>query len=148
MMISTKGRYAIRTMIELAKDNDNSFKPLHVIATNQDISKKYLEAIVKILITNQLIEGVSGKGGGYRLSRPAKDYTLSEILECAEGSLVTVKCVCNEDSCEKKADCYTYPVWNGLQLLIDNYLKNFTLADIMDKDVINAKVMEQLKGEK
>ena len=147
MMISSKGRYAIRTMVELALKNNGSFIPLHEIASKQDISKKYLESIVKILIQKDLIEGLSGKGGGYRLKRTADKYTVSEILECAEGKLISVSCVCKESLCDKRGDCLSFPIWIGLQTLINNYLNNFTLQDILEKNLLIEKVSNTIQGE-
>ena len=145
MMISTKGRYAVRTMVELAHNNNGRFIPLHEIANKQDISKKYLESIVRILIQNNLIEGLSGKGGGCRLKRTADKYTIAEILECAEGELISVRCVCEDSICERKSECLPLPIWKGLQTIIDDYLNNFTLQDLLEKDLLEEKVAKQLQ---
>ncbi len=142
MVISSKGRYGLRVMVELALAPQDVNQPLHEIALRQDISKKYLETIVKTLIKGNLIQGASGKGGGYRLSRPPEAYTLAEILECVEDSLALVQCVSQDCTCTKTADCYTFPIWSCLQSLNDLYFRSFTLKDVIEKQPTQEKVAE------
>ena len=102
-MISTKGRYALRVMIDLAEQNSAGYIPLNEIATRQQISEKYLEIILKVLVKNKLLEGQRGKGGGYRLTRPINEYTAGEILELTEGSLSSVACLAPDaPPCERQ----------------------------------------------
>lgn len=111
-MISTKGRYALRVMIDLAEHGGDGYVPLKEIAERQKISKKYLEIIVKDLVNGSLVNGVSGKGGGYRLCRSPEDYTVGEILELTEGSLSSVSCLSlGAEPCPRAADCETLPLW-------------------------------------
>ena len=111
-MISTKGRYALRVMIDLAEHGGDGYVPLKEIAERQKISKKYLEIIVKDLVNGSLVNGVSGKGGGYRLCRRPEDYTVGEILELTEGSLSSVSCLSlGAEPCPRAADCETLPLW-------------------------------------
>ena len=115
MMVSTKGRYALRVMIDLAEHDDGLYIPLKEIAARQDISEKYLESIVKLLTRNGDLVGVRGKGGGYRLTRKPEEYPLGEILRLTEGSLAPVACL-EEGAhpCDRAAQCRTLPVWNRL----------------------------------
>lgn len=135
MMISTRGRYALRVMLDLAQQSTDRYVPLKEIAVRQDISGKYLEIIVKVLVQNQLLTGVRGKGGGYRLTKKPSEYTLGEILLLTEGSLAPVACV--EDSytkCTKLECCLTRPVWQKLDLIINEYLDGITLEDLIKSD--------------
>lgn len=130
-MISTKGRYALRLMIDLAEHQDTAPVPLKEIAERQDISKKYLEIIIKDLVREGLVEGKSGKSGGYRLSRPPEEYRLSEILEAEEGTLVPVACLeCGAKECPRRSFCKSLPMWKELNDLLHGYLSGKTLADI------------------
>ena len=111
MMVSTRGRYALRVMIDLAEHNNGKFIPLKDIAERQEISEKYLESIVKSLTKADVLEGLRGKGGGYRLTRPAEEYNVYEILKLTEGSMAPVSCL--EDTareCERRGMCATLPV--------------------------------------
>ena len=111
-MISTKGRYALRIMIDLAEHDGEGPIPLKEIAERQVISKKYLEIIVKDLVSGGLVTGVSGKGGGYRLCRRPEDYSVGEILELTEGPLAPVACLSEgQEPCARAADCPTLPLW-------------------------------------
>ena len=130
-MISTKGRYALRVMIDLAEQNSAGYIPLNEIATRQQISEKYLEIILKVLVKNKLLEGQRGKGGGYRLTRSPDQYTVEEILMLTEGSLAPVTCLTPGASpCDRLANCRTYEMWKGLNDLISNYFSHITLADL------------------
>ncbi len=131
-MISTKGRYAVRVMIDLAEQNSSTPVPLNNIALRQDISKKYLESIVKLLVTGGLLKGTSGKGGGYYLTRTPKEYTVLEILELTEGdSLIPVSCLeKNAEACPRKKECRTISMWSGYEKLFQDYFSNITIADL------------------
>ncbi|MCR5301515.1 MAG: Rrf2 family transcriptional regulator [Lachnospiraceae bacterium] len=131
MMISTKGRYALRVMTTLAKNNEDRPIPLKDIAGDQGISLKYLESIMSILVKNGLVEGASGKGGGYRLKRDPVEYSLGEILRITEGSLDPVACPAIEgEYCEMNERCPTFPVWKELSDLINGFLDSKTLEDL------------------
>lgn len=138
MMISTRGRYALRMMIDLAEHSDEGFVPLKEIAKRQDISKKYLEQIIPILNHAGLLQTSRGFGGGYRLSKPAKDYTVWEILIATEGSLAPVSCLEGENTCERRFECATLPVWTGLLDVVHNYLTGVSLQDIIDNQKTNS----------
>ncbi len=131
-MISTKGRYALRVMLDLAMQNSEEFVPLKAIAQRQNISLKYLEAILKTLVAKNLLYGLSGRGGGYKLTRLPSEYTVGEIVECAEGTLAPVSCL-EEGSpeCSKKGSCRTLPMWEKLDTLIHDFLYGITLGDLM-----------------
>lgn len=131
MLVSTKGRYALRVMLELAQRPAGSYTPLPVIAEKQSVSEKYLESIVVLLSRAGLVDGVRGKGGGYRLTRSPDQYTVGEILMLTEGSLAPVSCLTpGAASCSRMASCRTYEMWKGLNDLISNYFGNITLADL------------------
>ena len=121
-MISTKGRYALRVMIDLAEQNSAGYIPLNEIATRQQISEKYLEIILKVLVKNKLLEGQRGKGGGYRLTRPINEYTAGEILELTEGSLSSVACLAPDaPPCERQTSCVTLPMWKRFDQVVHNF---------------------------
>ena len=131
MLISTKGRYALRVMIDLAEHQTEGYIPLKTIAQRQGISEKYLEGIIKLLVKAQLLNGVRGKGGGYRLTRDPDQYTVGEILNLTEGSLATVSCLApGAPACHRMASCRTYEMWKGLDKMIVDYFNNITLADL------------------
>lgn len=131
MMISTKGRYALRVMIDIAENQHDGYLPLREIAARQEISEKYLEAIVKSLVKAQYLTGLRGKAGGYRLTRPLQEYTVGSILRLTEGSLAPVACLGdNPPDCPRMADCRTLPMWRELNTMIQNYLDGITLADL------------------
>ena len=131
-MISTKGRYALRVMIDLAKQETEGYIPLKDIAERQGISKKYLEIIVKELVVSKLLIGVSGKGGGYRLARKPEEYTVGEILEVTEGSLAVVACLADENyNCPRKEMCETLPMWKEYNDMIHNFFYNKHLSDLV-----------------
>lgn len=137
MLISTKGRYALRVMIELASHKKDEIIPLTVIAEKQGISEKYLESILVILSKAKIIEGLRGKGGGYRLNREPKNYSIGEILRLTEGSLAPVACLDNKpNQCERAASCKTLPLWEKLDTIICNYLDSVSLADLIDSSAI------------
>ena len=128
MMVSTKGRYALRVMIELAQRDGDDYVPLKELAQRQGISDKYLEAIVKLLVKGGLVAGARGKGGGYRLAREPRDYTVREILQLPEGSLAPVACLeSGFPPCSRAESCPTLPMWQGLAARINAYLEGITL---------------------
>lgn len=134
MKISTKGRYALRVMIDLAEESGGEYVSMKSVAERQEISLKYMEKILPLLVAAKLIEGVHGRGGGYRLTRAAKDYNVLEILRVAEGSLVPVACLAHDaEKCARAKDCRTLPLWQGLDKVINDYFKSVTLADLMKK---------------
>ena len=131
MMISTKGRYALRVMIDIAENQHDGYLPLREIAARQEISEKYLEAIVKSLVKAQYLTGLRGKAGGYRLTRPPQEYTVGSILRLTEGSLAPVACLGdNPPDCPRMADSRTLPMWRELNTMIQNYFDGITLADL------------------
>lgn len=131
MIVSTKGRYALRVMIDLAEHQAERYVPLKEVAARQDISEKYLENILKVLVQNGFLEGLRGKGGGYRLTRSPDQYTVAEILLLTEGSLAPVSCLTpGAPACERMANCRTYTMWKGLNDLIVDYFGKITLADL------------------
>ncbi len=131
-MISTKGRYALRVMLDLAQNSDGSYIPLKDIAERQEISKKYLEIIVKEMVTGGLIAGVSGKGGGYKLVRKPEKYTVGEILELMEGTLSTVVCLADRNyDCPRRDKCQTLPMWEEFDKLVRDYFYGKKLTDLM-----------------
>ena len=131
MLVSTQGRYALRVMIDLAEHQAERYVPLKEVAARQDISEKYLENILKVLVQNGFLEGLRGKGGGYRLTRSPDQYTVAEILLLTEGSLAPVSCLTpGAPACERMANCRTYTMWKGLNDLIADYFGKITLADL------------------
>lgn len=134
MLISTRGRYALRVLIDLAEHEEDGYTPLKDIAGWQDISQKYMESIMTMLSKNKLVEGVHGKGGGYRLNRSPEDYSVGEILRITEGTLAPVACLERDaQPCPRAADCRTLPLWDKLNDMITGYLDSVSLADLMKK---------------
>ena len=133
MIVSTKGRYALRVMIDLSEHQSEKYVPLKEIAARQEISEKYLENILKVLVQNGFLEGLRGKGGGYRLTRSPDQYTVEEILMLTEGSLAPVACLEQEHvDCPRMADCRTLPMWRKLNTMINDYFDGITLADLVN----------------
>jgi Rrf2 family protein len=131
MMVSTKGRYALRVMLELAAAEPDSRLSLKEIADRQQISEKYLEAIVKNLVKDGLVVGLRGKGGGYQLGLSADQCTMAAILRAAEGSLAPVACLEGDEIlCPRQDHCATLPMWKELNRLIDDFLQGITLAQL------------------
>ena len=131
-MISTKGRYAVRVMIDLAEHAGEGNIPLKDVAERQDISKKYLEIIVKELVRGGLVSGMSGEGGGYRLCRSPEEYTVGEIIELMEGTLAPVACLapgCPE--CPRKEFCKTLPMWTEYDSMVRGYFYGKKLSDLV-----------------
>ena len=131
MMISTRGRYALRVMIDLAEHAGDGYIPMKKVAERQEISLKYLEQILPALSKNKLIEGVHGKGGGYRLNRKPEEYTVGEILRLTEGDLAPVACLeCGAATCARRDTCKTLSMWNGFFQLTNEYFDRITIADL------------------
>jgi Rrf2 family protein len=131
MKISTRGRYALRAMIDLAEHHTGAYIPLRDVAGRQDISEKYLESILPALTKAGFVDGLRGKGGGYRLSRPAESYTVGSILRLAEGSLAPVACLdCDVNTCPRAAQCRTLPMWQRLNDTLNAFFDGITLADL------------------
>lgn len=132
MKISTKGRYALRVMIDMAEQRSKGYIPLKEIAGRQNISLKYLESIMSILSKNGYIEAIHGKGGGYRLNREPGEYKVGDILRLIEGTLAPVACLeCEQPECENAVDCRTLPMWMELNRIVNDYLDSVSLADLM-----------------
>lgn len=131
MLVSTKGRYALRVMIDLAEHQGAGYIPLKEIARRQGISEKYLESIIKLLVKAQLLSGLRGKGGGYKLTRPPEQYTVYGILLLTEDSMAPVACLEEwADPCARAAECRTLELWQGLDQVIREYLSGVTVADL------------------
>lgn len=134
MIVSTRGRYALRVLIDMAEHTDEKRIPLKAIAERQSISQKYMEAIMTLLSKNGFVDGVHGKGGGYKLNRPIEEYKVGDILRLTEGTLAPVACLeKGTGPCEKKAVCRTIGMWSKLDELIENYLDNVSIADLIKK---------------
>lgn len=132
-MISTKGRYSVRVLLDLAQHRGGGFIPMKEVAARQGISLKYIERLMPALKAAELVESVHGIGGGYRLSRPPQDYTLWEILELAEGDLAPVSCLQSDaPPCPRAGECPTLNVWEGYQQLTRDYFSAITLADLLN----------------
>lgn len=135
MIVSTKGRYALMVMVDLANHDDGGYISLADISERQNLSMKYLENVVSMLNKGGMLKSLRGKKGGYRLVKDTKDYTVGEILRTTEGSLAPVECIkTGEVNCGKADKCITLPLWIGLDRVIDRYLDNITLADVIDGD--------------
>ena len=134
-MISTKGRYALRVMIDLAQQNSETYIPLETIAERQGISKKYLEIILKTLVTHKLLKGLRGKGGGYKLTRKPEEYPVGEILELTEGSLASVSCTQEgADPCDRRDICSTYSMWAKFDSMVHDFFYGISLADLVSNE--------------
>jgi len=128
MMISTRGRYALRVIIDLAEHKTDGYVPMKEVAARQEISLKYLERILPVLVKNGLVEGVQGKGGGYKLSRAPGECTVGEILRLTDGNLAPVACLeCNAEVCEKKDTCKTLSMWTEFHRITNEYFDNITI---------------------
>lgn len=135
-MISTKGRYALRVMVDLAEHNTGDYVPLSEISKRQEISMKYLEIIVKALVKGKLLEGQRGKGGGYRLTRPVEEYRVGEILELTEGTLATVACLeKGAGTCPREKECKTLKMWKKHDSMVHDYYYGITLSDLLNEEV-------------
>ena len=135
MIVSTKGRYALRGMVGLALRQDGEYVPLKEIAESEGISQKYLESIMTLLSKGNLVDAVHGKGGGYRLNRDPAQYTVGSILKLTEGSLSAVSCTSQGPAaCSRSTCCQTKPMWDKLDAMIDGFFESITLADLLKNE--------------
>lgn len=135
VMISTRGRYALRVLADLAEHANSGYVPMKEIAERQGISLKYLEQILPVLTRNGIIEGLQGKSGGYRLLKEPAQCRIGDILRLTEGNLAPVAClVCDAKPCERKSECRTYPMWTEFYQVINEFFDSRTLADIVRAD--------------
>lgn len=135
MMISTKGRYALRVLIDLAEHYSGDYIPMKDVAKRQELSLKYLERIVPVLTRNNLVEGVHGKGGGYRLTKRPEDYNVGDILRLTEGDLSPVACLEGGAApCGRAAECRTLPMWREFYKVVNDYFDGISLSDLMQTD--------------
>lgn len=136
MMISTKGRYALRVMIDLAEHCNGEYIPMKDVVKRQQVSQKYVERIMTMLSKANFVEAVHGKGGGYRLNRSPDEYIVGDILRLTEGSLAPVACLeCDAEECERADQCRTLPMWKELNNRITDFFDGITIADLMKKDI-------------
>ncbi len=134
-MISTRGRYALRVLIDLALHQNGAYIPMKEVADRQAISLKYLEKIMPILIKNKLVDGMHGKGGGYRLNRAPDEYVVGDILRLTEGDLAPVACLgCNAAPCDRAAECRTLPMWTQFYELTNRFFDGITIADFLEAE--------------
>ena len=132
MLISTRGRYALRVLIDIAENSEGSFIPMKEVAARQEISLKYLEQILPILTKNGIIEAAHGKGGGYRLNAKPEDIKVSDVLRLTEGDLSPVACLGTDAKpCDKEKDCRTLELWSGLNKVVNSYLDQYSIADMV-----------------
>ena len=132
MIVSTKGRYALRVMLSFAQRGGDEYIPLKEIAEAEGISQKYLESIMTILSKAGFVDALHGKGGGYRLNRKPEDYTVGSILKLTEGSLAAVSCTSQgAAACSRTTCCQTLPMWEKLEKMIDEFFEGITLADLL-----------------
>ena len=135
MMVSTKGRYALRLMIDLAQHADEGAISLKAVSERQSVSMKYLEAIAALLNRGELIRSVRGKEGGYLLARPADKISVAEVMAITEGSLAPVACNGLDSACDRAGLCLTFPMWQKLDTLIENYLSGISISDLIERKV-------------
>lgn len=134
MLISTRGRYALRIMVDLARHQGEGHLALNEVARRQEISEKYLESIIRLLVKAGMLESLRGKGGGYRLSRLPGEYTVGELLRLTEESLAPVACLePGSEVCPRRDHCATLPVWQGLEKVIGEYLDGITLEQLANQ---------------
>lgn len=132
MLISTRGRYALRVLLDLAEHQGDGYIAMKNVAQRQELSLKYIEKIMPVLSKNSYVEGVHGKGGGYRLAKAPEDYKVGDILRLAEGDLAPVTCLsCNAPKCDRAETCPTLPMWTEFHNMVNNYFDGITLADLM-----------------
>ena len=131
-MISTRGRYAIRVMLDIAQHQKDGYVPMKEVASRQNLSLKYLEQIIPPLKKNNMVEGIQGKGGGYRLVRKPEQYTIGDILRITERDLAPVSCLAEgAEKCNRRDKCQTIDFWEGLNSVVNDYLDSKNLADLM-----------------
>ncbi len=137
MMVSTKGRYALRVFIDLAQHETDGYVSLSEIASRQDVSLKYLETIVATLVRSGLLKSQRGISGGYILTKPASEITVLQILDVTEGNLSPVACInCGDSFCTREGKCLTKPMWEQLNTLVNDFFDNITIQDIVDKKIV------------
>ena len=140
MKVSTKGRYALRVMLDLAVNNTGEYIPLKDISVRQNISIKYMEQIISLLKKEGFLKSTRGNGGGYRLAKPPQEYTVGDILRAAEGSLAPIACLeDDENQCERSSICPTLNFWMGLDRVVNEYVDSVTLQDLLEE---NEKLVE------
>ena len=133
MRVSTKGRYAIRVIIDMAENGEAEFHPLHNLAERQGLSEKYLEAILGVLVKNNVLEGARGKGGGYKLAKPAAELTVWEILSVIETSISPVDCVADgKNGCDRADICPTLPMWKEFNETLQNFFRKYTIEELAE----------------
>ena len=132
MIVSTKGRYALRVMVHFAQRGGEEYIPLKEIAESEGISQKYLETIMATLSKAGFVDAVHGKGGGYRLNRPAESYTVGSILKLTEGNLSPVSCT--SQGCSRPTCCKAMPMWERLEKMIDDFFEGITIADLLKEE--------------
>lgn len=134
-MISTRGRYALRVMIDIAEHSGGDFVPMKEIAARQEILLKYIERIMPLLTKENLVEGQHGKGGGYRLCRPPENYPVGEILRATEGGLAPVACLeCGAKPCSRAAECRILPMWQKYYAMTNEFFDRISVADLMKNE--------------
>lgn len=137
MLISTRGRYALRVLIDLAENQNEHHIPMKDVAKRQALSLKYLERILPALVKDGLIEGIHGKGGGYKLTRSPEEYRIGDILRLTEGDLAPVSCLeCGAEPCDRAEECKTLKMWTDFHKLINDYFDGITLADLMQSNTV------------
>ena len=142
MMVSTRGRYALRVLIDLAEHNNGAYIPMKDVAARQEISLKYLERILPTLTKAKLIEGVHGKGGGYKLTRAPEKYTVGEVLRLTEGDLAPVACLSPEaEPCERAAECRTLKMWQDFYDMTNKYFDGISIADLAQTETADNYVI-------
>lgn len=133
MMISTRGRYALRVLLDLADNFSKGYIPMKDVANRQELSLKYIERIMPVLSKNNLVEGVHGKGGGYRLTKAPENYRVGDILRLTEGDLAPVSCLeCGAKPCSRAGECRTLPMWSEFYKVVNDYFDKISLADLMN----------------
>lgn len=136
VLISTRGRYALRVLLDLAENQNDGYIAMKNVAERQGLSLKYMERIMPVLSKNNYVEGVQGKGGGYRLSRAPKDYRVGDILRLAEGDLAPVGCLeCGNAPCDRAGTCKTLPMWKEFHDLVNRYFDGITLEDLLKQQI-------------
>lgn len=136
MMISTRGRYALRVLIDLAEHQNGEYTPMKEVAARQDISLNYIERIMPVLTKAKLVEGLHGKGGGYILTMNPEEYKVGDILRLTEGDLAPVACIgCDAEKCNRMDECRTFSMWERFYAVTNEYFDGITLADLMKSDV-------------
>lgn len=140
MMVSTRGRYALQVLIDLAEHNSGEYIPMKSVAERQELSPKYLERILQVLAKNKLVVGAHGKGGGYRLNRTPDEYTVGEVLRLTEGDLAPVSCIKEGEKCAA-GECRTMKMWHDFYKLTNDYFDHITIADLMGMEQPNNYVI-------